>query len=558
MKIFPSRKYKNSLIAHRRLSKDHPLPPFRVVKRGETFEESPETITDPIQQQRQEEKRKLKSMQKPCVISSEDAQLVLQRMRQQRKASDSAKEEPKASTKVLLKLGSLLHLPANTSKVPVPDDTLLGKEDMADSHDSSETEDTASTVSSNLGLSPYDEEKDCFLMTADDFVQLAAPFHDILEDMLQTERLMGANGRKNKKKKNLVGRGEKKFHRKMPTIYTSSKKKIKNKNEERSPSSQSSIDTVPRSKESNLKKALASFKSLFCFEGEAGSHGFAATPIERTPTTCNTITTESIENVDECYTRSYLDSMESMATYCPDESTLSLCTKSLSLSGVVMDPPAKTLFIDEDMVDDVKSQLPPGQNRFVEVDMAPFLSVTAAAAAAAAKEEGSLRSSSSIPSVDVEVPCVDANKVSSAAICFVPAEIIQTDGLVVAYGGTQDGGDGNNHADTIEIVLLLDEISYTKVVVVDDHERDPTSTANNKDNCPEIHIGYRQDSFSTITSAHSVCSQESNLDFQLKMLEDELDVFQGQYEEIIDSSLQVGSKLNDLVRPEQKDGTMSI
>jgi hypothetical protein len=241
---------------------------------------------------------------------------------------------------------------------------------------------------------------------------------------------------------------------------------------------------------------------------------------------------------------------------------------------------AKTRFIDEDMVDDVKSQLPPGETRFVEEDMA--------SAAREEEEEGSLPSSS-IPSVDVVVvqrqhaattiqacardmlartrgqsvaqqggPCMDANKVSAAAMSFVPAEIIETKGLAVCYGGTKDGGDGRNHADTIEIVLLLDEISYTKVVVVDHHERDPTSTANNKDKCPEIHIDYRQDSFSTITPPHSVCTQESDLDFQLKMLEDELDVFQGQYEKIIDSSLHVGSKLNGLVPPEQDDRTMSI
>jgi hypothetical protein len=597
MKIFPSRKNGIRQYALPRFSKVPPPPPFILVTRGETFEESPETIRDPIQQQREdEEEQKLKSIQKPYVMSVKDAQQAFQRIRQQRKASESAKDETKAPNKVFLKLGSLLHRPGNTSKAPVLEDILPDKEDMGESHDPSVTEHTASTVSSNLELSPYDEEEGCFLMTADDCVQLAAPFHDILEDILHSERLMGANGtnsgKKNKSTMNMnnetnsVGSGKTNFHRKMPNLYTSSSNN-KNKDEETSPCSQSSIDSVPESKEGKLKKALTSFKNFLCCEGAAGSHGFAATPIDRTPTTCNTIT-ESIENDAECYPENYLGSMESMATYCPDESTISLCAKTLSLSEVIIAPQTKTHFIDDDMVDDVKSQLPPGETRFVEEDMASFHSVTAATKE---EQEGSLPSSS-IPSGDVVVeqlqhaattiqtcardmlartrdqsvaqqggPCMDANQIAAAAMSFVPAEIIQTEDLAVAYGRTKDGGDGFNHADAIEIVLLLDEISYTKAVGVDHNERDPTTTTNNRANCPEINIDNRQDSFSsfsTITSSHSVCSQESDLDFQLRMLEDELDGLQSQYKEIIDYSLEVGSKLNDLESAELEDGTMSI
>lgn len=518
------------------------------------------------------------SVQKTCVIGSEEAQLALQRIRHQRRAAAHPdKDEAKKAKAILTKLGSLLHLQSSSSSSAV---SMAETKVISNSPPSEEgTVSTIASSSSTIELTPFDEREDCFLITAIDFVE---PFQDILQDMMVMERQVdtttsvkdaSTSVKKPKKSKKKLpnfsfheesissmtarsgSQNTKKghsFHRNMPILYKSNKKTVKC--DERSLISQRGVENVPLLyPQGSIQHALTCIQKFLCCEGVTDSRRYAATPIQRVSTNSNTIA-ESVEAGD--YMRSHMDSMELSVYF--DESTLDLCSKN-SLNHILTHSP-QTRFEDDDMMDgSVPSRPGLKVGNFVDEDMASFKS-----SAAKIKKDSALCSTSvsnkekaAATSIQSRIRgmLVRQSATRDYLLSFQPTEIIETKDLVVAFGTIKQGnyisGSSGHHVDTIETVLLLDDMFYPK-----QHSSDDDSS------CPEIRLDdyYRQDSFSTLTPYHSsVYTEESDLDFQLKMLEEELDDLNTEFEEITAASSGHGeSKLDDFLSKEGAVEEISI
>eukprot|EP00980_Cylindrotheca_fusiformis_P021071 scaffold8070_cov117-Cylindrotheca_fusiformis.AAC.19 len=481
MKLFPLRKIRNRVS----LRRHHVAPPTPPVNppRPLTMEES--TIgsiytrdSDPIFELQSDDDDSW-DVDDICDGSSAQRELMPLLTRQQSKTSAKSRNKKK----VMVRLGSLLQLQRKSSSKNVEDEWSKDQRDESleiaiERPNASEgTASTASSVSNNpREPSPAEEQRIVNEMNPSHiFLKSVSDCDSILRDMLYME-----HQRKRQEKETSFLNEDQQGTSDTVENGKSGKKMLGAHRKMPVLHKQMKKESASRIQQAKTLSAFAAVQEGICCKGAAATlislqDRFAATPFIRISTGANTI----LENED---------SVPNLDDMCP----------IYKMNLLAQYSPTKPRFVGTDMTEDSQEQQQPSQDRTKFVDDGMASSGTNALAA---------KSSPSCKPVEQVGQKAEAD--------FILAEIIESEEFVVVHGQA-------NLAGEVEAVLLLDDVQ-------EDASQGATLT--------EIQLVRESCSLSTIThqrSSYSVSSEESDLEIQMQLLENEFDDMQKELDNISD------------------------